>query len=75
MFINTVWQPLNLSWNLGGGWFGSVAFSFQGPEGTKVPGIANPDFWLFQPGWAFSYLGNNWVASLDMAYNVYTASP
>jgi Putative MetA-pathway of phenol degradation len=74
MFINTVWQPLNLSWNFGGGWFGSVAFTFQAPEGTKVPGIANPDFWTFQPGWAISYLGNNWNASLNMSYNVYTAS-
>ena len=74
MFINTVWQPLNLSWNLGGGWFGSIAFTFQAPEGTKVPGIANPDFWTFQPGWAISYLGPNWNASLNMSYNVYTAS-
>ena len=74
MFINTVWQPLDLSWNLGGGWFASVYFSFQAPEGTKVVGIANPDFWTFSPGGAISYLSANWNASANLVYNVYTAS-
>jgi len=74
MFINTVWQPLNMSWNLGSGWFVSVAFTFQGPDGTHALGTANPDFWTFQPGAAISYLGNNWVLSANMSYNIYTAS-
>lgn len=74
MFINTVFQPLNLSWNLGGGWFASVAFSFQAPEGTRVPGIANPDFWTLQPGFAISYLAANWNVTLNTSYNIYGAS-
>lgn len=74
MFINTVWQPLNLSWNLGGGWFASVAFSFQAPEGTRVPGIANPDFWTLQPGFAISYLAANWNVTLNTSYNIYGPS-
>ena len=74
MFINTVWQPLNLSWNLGGGWFTSVAFTFQGPDGTKTLGTANPDYWAFDPGAAISYLNANWNASINMSYNIYTAS-
>ena len=74
MFINTVWQPLDLSWNLGSGWFTSVYFSFQAPEGTKVVGIANPDFWTFSPGAAISYLSANWNLSANFVYNIYTAS-
>lgn len=74
MFINTVWQPLNLSWNLGSGWFASVAFTFQAPEGSRYIGVANPDFWAFDPGAAISYLSANWNASVNMSYNVYTAS-
>lgn len=74
MFINTVFQPVDLSWNLGGGWFASAYFSFQAPEGTKVTGIANPDWWTFSPGAAISYLSANWNASANLVYNVYTAS-
>jgi hypothetical protein len=73
--INTVWQPINLSWNLGGGWFVSAAFSFQGPDGTQNEvGNANPDFWTFQPGAALSYLSANWNISGNFSYNIYTAS-
>jgi hypothetical protein len=74
MILNTVWQPLNMSWNLGNGWFGSVAFSFAGPDGTHVLGIANPDFWTIQPGAALSYLSANFVGTVNMSYNIYTAS-
>jgi hypothetical protein len=74
MIINTVWQPLNMSWNLGNGWFAAIAFSFQAPIGTHVTGIANPDFWEFLPGLAFSYLSANFVGTVNMSYNIYTAS-
>jgi hypothetical protein len=74
ILINTVWQPLNLSWNLGGGWFTSVYFSFQGPDGTNATGSANPDYWTFAPGWAISYLSPMWNASLNTVYQIYTAS-
>jgi hypothetical protein len=74
MILNTVWQPLNMSWNLGNGWFTSIAFSFAAPIGTHVLGIANPDFWTIQPGFAISYLSANWVGTVNMSYNIYTAS-
>jgi hypothetical protein len=71
---NTVWQPLNLSWNLGQGWFFAIAFSFEGPDGSAWTGTANPDYWSFEPGWAISYLANDWVLSANMAYFINTAS-
>jgi hypothetical protein len=74
MFINTVFQPVNLSWNLGNGWFTSVAFSFQAPDGTQVLGTPNPDFWTLQPGAAISYLAPTWNLTLNTSYNIYTAS-
>lgn len=72
--INTVWQPINLSWKLGGPWFASVYFSFQGPDGTRATGSANPDYWTLAPGAAISYLSPQWNASLNMVYQIYTAS-
>jgi hypothetical protein len=74
ILINTIWQPINLSWKLGGGWFVSAYFSFQGPDGTKNPGSANPDYWTLAPGAAISWLSPNWNVSLNMVYQIYTAS-
>jgi hypothetical protein len=74
MFINTVWQPLNLSWNLGHGLFASIAFSFQGPDGSQYAGVANPDYWTYQPGAAISYLDANWLLSANFAYLIYGPS-
>ena len=33
---NTTWNPIDLSWNLGGGWFVSLGFNFMGPDGTAM---------------------------------------
>jgi hypothetical protein len=74
MFLNTIWQPINLSWNLTNGWFVSVAFSFQGPDGTMAFGSANPDYWTFQPGLGISYLSANWNLSANLAYSIFTAA-
>ncbi len=74
MILNTIWQPLNLSWNLGSGWFTSVYFSFQGPDGTHTIGSPNPDYWTFAPGAAVSYLSPSWTLSMNMVYQIYTAS-
>jgi hypothetical protein len=75
---NPLWQPLFLSWNLGGGWFGSVAFDFMAPIGTQYASgtpvgratQTNPDYWTFEPAWAISYLGSNWVASANFFYDI-----
>jgi hypothetical protein len=74
ILINTVWQPINLSWKLGGGWFVSTYFSFQGPDGTRETTTANPDYWTLAPGAAISWLSPSWNLSLNMVYQIYTAS-
>jgi hypothetical protein len=74
VYTNTFIQPINLSWNLGGGWFVATAFSVTVPDGTRQTGTPNPDYWTFEPSIAFSYLGNNWVASANFFYDINTKS-
>jgi hypothetical protein len=74
VYTNTFIQPINLSWNLGGGWFVAAAFSFTPPDGTHATGTPNPDYWTFEPSLAISYLGNNWVASWNNFYDINTKS-
>jgi hypothetical protein len=71
---NTTWNPITLSWNLGGGWFVSGAFNFMAPDGTRVPGTTNPDYWTFEPAFAIAYLANNWVIGLNFFYDINTRS-
>jgi hypothetical protein len=76
VYTNTFFQPIALSWNVGGGWFISAAFSFTAPDGSRNGGqfTPNPDYWTFEPSIAFSYLGNNWVASANFFYDIKTRS-
>jgi hypothetical protein len=76
VYTNLFVQPLNLSWNVGGGWFIGTAFSFTAPTGTRANGgfTPNPDYWTFEPSISFSYLGNNWVASANFFYDINTKS-
>jgi hypothetical protein len=76
VYANTFWQPLNLSWKLGGGWFVATTFSFTAPDGSRAGGqfTPNPDYWTFEPAIAFSYLGQNWVASANFFYDINTKS-
>jgi hypothetical protein len=74
VYTNTFFQPINLSWNLGGGWFVATAFSFTAPDGTRLSGTPNPDYWTFEPSIAISYLSNNWVASWNNFYDINTKS-
>jgi hypothetical protein len=74
VYTNTYFQPINLSWNLGGGWFVGAGFAFDAPDGTRQPGTPNPDYWTFEPSLAISYLGNNWVASANFFYDINTKS-
>ena len=74
VLANTTWSPINLSWNLGGGWFWSVTFNFMGPDGSRWAGTPNPDYWTFEPATAISYLGNNWVMSANFFYDINTRS-
>ena len=76
VYTNTFIQPINLSWNVGGGWFIGTAFSFTPPDGSRSGGqfTPNPDYWTFEPSIAFSYLGNQWVASANFFYDINTKS-
>jgi hypothetical protein len=74
VFTNTFFQPLTLSWNVGGGWFVSSGFAFTAPTGTHGGGTPNPDYWTFEIPLAISYLGNNWVASANFFYDINTTS-
>jgi hypothetical protein len=74
VYTNTFWQPINLSWNLGNGWFVAPAFAVTTPNGTHEAGTPNPDYWTFEPSIAISYLGNNWVASGNFFYDINTKS-
>jgi hypothetical protein len=74
VYTNTFFQPINLSWNLGGGWFIAAGFAFDAPDGTRQAGTPNPDYWTFEPSLAISYLGNNWVASGNFFYDINTKS-
>jgi hypothetical protein len=74
VFANTTWNPINLSWNLGSGWFVSAGFNFMGPDGTRFPGTPNPDYWTLEPTFAISYLANNWVLSANFFYDINTRS-
>jgi hypothetical protein len=71
---NTFFQPINLSWTLGGGWFAAVAFSFTAPDGSKYANTPNPDYWTFEPSLAISYINGPWVGSANMFYDINTAS-
>jgi hypothetical protein len=74
VYTNTFFQPIDLSWNLGSGWFLSGGFGFMAPDGTRQIGTPNPDYWTFEPEVAVSYLGNNWVASANFFYDINTVS-
>jgi hypothetical protein len=71
---NTFWSPLNLSWNLGGGWFASVSFNFVAPDGTHTVGTVNPDYWTYEPAFAIAYLANNWNLAGNFFYDINGAS-
>jgi hypothetical protein len=74
VYTNTFFNPIALSWNLGHGWFFGAAFNFTAPTGTRLAGTPNPDYWTFEPNIAFSYLGDNWVASANFYYDINTKS-
>jgi len=73
-FANPTWNPITLSWNLGGGWFVSVGFNFMAPIGTSYVGSTNPDYWTFEPTFAVAYLANNWNLAANFFYDINSTS-
>lgn len=70
---NTVWSGA-LSWNLGGGWHGSLGLNFQGPDGSQYNGTLNQDYWTVSPTWALAYFSKDWVLSANFEYDIHGAS-
>jgi hypothetical protein len=79
---NTNFTPIDLSWNLGHGWFSALALNVVGPDGSRWPSTAagagavdlNPDYWTLAPAWAISYLDANWTLSANFRYDINFAS-
>ena len=70
---NTIWHS-SLSWNWKNGWFTSVGFDFQGPDGSTYNGTLNPDYWTFSPTFAIAYLSKDWHLQANFEYDINTAS-
>ena len=74
VYTNTFIAPIDVSWNLGGGWFMGTGFHFVPPDGTHQAGTPNPDYWTFEPALSFAYLGGSWVAAGNFFYEINTRS-
>ena len=70
---NTIWSSA-VSWNWHNGFFTSLGFNFQGPDGSQYNGTLNQDYWTFQPTAAIAYLSKEWKIGINADYEVHTAS-
>jgi hypothetical protein len=70
---NTTWQAID-SWNWHNGWFTSLGFAVQAPDGSHYAGMLNDDFWTFSPTAAISYIDKSWKVSANFDYDIHTAS-
>jgi hypothetical protein len=74
---NTVWSPLNLSWNFHNGWFFGVGFEFYSPTGTynvNDPIHISRRYWSFEPSASVGYIDKDWIANLHVLYNTSTTN-
>jgi hypothetical protein len=70
---NTIWSSA-VSWNLKNGWFTSLGFNLQGPDGSHYAGTLNQDYWTFAPTAAVAYLSKEWKIAVNADYEVHTTS-
>lgn len=66
-------QPLDLSWNLGDGWYIGTGLGVYVPVGTYHTGAdinIGQHFWTVEPGVAVTYLKDGWNASVHALYDV-----
>jgi Putative MetA-pathway of phenol degradation len=70
---NTIWSSA-VSWNLKNGWFTSLGFNLQGPDGSHYAGTLNQDYWTFAPTAAIAYLSKDWKIAVNADYEVHSAS-
>jgi hypothetical protein len=88
--FNTIISPINLSWNLGNGFFVGGGLGIYIDDGYTVhqPGttklgtagtvVGQPnianDFWTFEPGVAVSWLQNGWNLTLHAVVDINTTN-
>ena len=70
---NTIWSSA-VSWNWHNGFFSSLGFNLQGPDGSQYHGTLNQDYWTFAPTAAVAYLSKEWKIAVNADYEVHTAS-
>jgi hypothetical protein len=70
---NTVFYS-DVSWNWKNGWFTSLGFRFQGPDGSTYDGTTNQDYWTLSPTVAIAYIDRNWKLAVNFDYDFHTAS-
>lgn len=77
-FVGTVISPLNLSWNLGNGWFVGSGVAIATPDGNSAhtwsatlgkyvlsrSNIAN-NYWTIEPNLAFTWMKDGWLVSAN----------
>jgi hypothetical protein len=77
-FANTGFEPINLSWNLGGDLYASLNFGFYppAPNYSKTSSInLGNNFWTFEPEAAFSYVGHGSDLTLHLVYTTNSKNP
>jgi hypothetical protein len=78
-FFNTIVEPIDLSWNLGNGFFTSTGMSFYLLDGhyehsgrfTSQGSYAN-NFWTFEPNFGISYLRDGLNLSVNNVVDINT---
>lgn len=66
-------QPLDLAWDLGGGWHTGASLGVYLPIGTYSSGATmniGQHFWTVEPGVALNYRQDGWTAALHVLYDV-----
>jgi hypothetical protein len=74
-FANTGFQPINLSWDLGGDLHGSLNFGFYppAPNYSKASSInVGDNFWAFEPEVAIGYIRQSLYLTLHLVYTTNT---
>jgi hypothetical protein len=75
---NLKFHFLELSWALGGGFYGAWGLSVYFPTGqwsSTAPVNIGANFWTFEPSLAFTYFNHGWNLSLHALLNVNTVNP
>ncbi len=71
-WANPLVQPIDISWNLGGGFFASAGIGVYFPLyqwDVDAPLNIDANFWVIEPTLGFTYLNNGWHASLHFMYD------